>query len=248
MALHIGKNYTRDQIRAEVGGGDKQSYLPTVGGTVICGCFNQRFNRLAPIEIDIGSGVKVRRTAEQFLKQSSYVPIFIKRGANTWEYVGKFKAVVLTEDKLQLFPKNQYRRKDAIAVLYLESEKTDSDGDLLNDPGITGEIAFEGGVALATHLRRERSRQLTEAKRRAQIAELGRLQCEGCDLTSETLPAKIGEACFEVHHRVPLGTRQAASETRLADLAILCANCHRMIHRTNPLMVFEELRRVRGLA
>jgi 5-methylcytosine-specific restriction protein A len=32
--------------------------------------------------------------------------------------------------------------------------------------------------------------------------------------------------------------------TRLADLAILCANCHRMIHKTRPLMSVEEFKRV----
>jgi hypothetical protein len=30
----------------------------------------------------------------------------------------------------------------------------------------------------------------------------------------------------------------------LADLAVLCANCHRMIHKTRPLMPVEEFRRL----
>jgi putative restriction endonuclease len=30
--------------------------------------------------------------------------------------------------------------------------------------------------------------------------------------------------------------------TRLEDLALLCANCHRMIHRASPWLSVEELR------
>ena len=247
MPLNIGQKYTRTQIRTEVGGGDTQSYLPRLGGKVLCGCFDPRLNVRAPFEIDIGAGPIVAGSAKQFFKQSSLVPIFLKRGVDSWEYVGKFKANAFVSAQSDLFPINPHRRKDAIAVLYLEAEKTDPDGHASDDPFITGEVAIEGGRALATHLRRERSRQLTEAKRRTQIAEQGQLQCEGCDLTAAQLPKKIGEACFEVHHRAPLGSMLAASATKLNDLAILCANCHRLIHRTNPLINVKALRKLNGL-
>lgn len=44
----------------------------------------------------------------------------------------------------------------------------------------------------------------------------------------------------ECHHRLSLASLGSRTGTRLADLAILCANCHRMIHKTRPLMSVEE--------
>ncbi|MNW10501.1 HNH endonuclease [compost metagenome] len=40
----------------------------------------------------------------------------------------------------------------------------------------------------------------------------------------------LQEAMFEAHHLVPLA-ETGERKTRLADLALLCACCHRLIHR-----------------
>jgi predicted HNH restriction endonuclease len=38
----------------------------------------------------------------------------------------------------------------------------------------------------------------------------------------------------KVHHVVPLSEMEETTETRLEDLAIVCANCHRVIHLRTP--------------
>jgi 5-methylcytosine-specific restriction protein A len=43
-----------------------------------------------------------------------------------------------------------------------------------------------------------------------------------------------------------LSTLTGPVETRLADLAVVCANCHRMIHRSSRLITLERLRRALG--
>ena len=87
-----------------------------------------------------------------------------------------------------------------------------------------GELTFmEGDPRLVFHVRRERDPALVEAKREA------------------VYPRLDGEVC-EIHHRLPLAEASEAVETRLMDLAVLCANCHRAIHRTTPLMSVEEFR------
>jgi len=49
----------------------------------------------------------------------------------------------------------------------------------------------------------------------------------------------------EVHHLVPLGKDSGERVTSLEDLAVLCANCHRAIHRLGPSMpTVPELRRL----
>jgi predicted HNH restriction endonuclease len=53
----------------------------------------------------------------------------------------------------------------------------------------------------------------------------------------------LGEGFAECHHRVPLAELQEGHPVRLSDLAIVCANCHRMLHR-RPLHTVEELREI----
>jgi hypothetical protein len=58
---------------------------------------------------------------------------------------------------------------------------------------------------------------------------------------------EIGRTFAEVHHLNPLSERPAsewteAVLTKIADVAVLCANCHRMIHRRRPALSLDELR------
>jgi hypothetical protein len=48
-----------------------------------------------------------------------------------------------------------------------------------------------------------------------------------------------GRAVIECHHTKPLHTLVA---TRLDDLALVCANCHRLIHGGQPWLTLENLR------
>jgi 5-methylcytosine-specific restriction protein A len=52
----------------------------------------------------------------------------------------------------------------------------------------------------------------------------------------------LGAGFAECHHKLPL----AAGERRtlLSDLAIVCANCHRMLHRRSPWLTVEELQEI----
>ncbi|MHA7286576.1 HNH endonuclease [Arthrobacter sp. MDT3-44] len=50
-----------------------------------------------------------------------------------------------------------------------------------------------------------------------------------------------GHDYIDVHHILPLHA-SGPTTTRLQDLALLCANRHRMIHRGNPWLTPNELR------
>jgi len=68
--------------------------------------------------------------------------------------------------------------------------------------------------------------------------------CKACSFDFEKIYGKHGEFYIEVHHLKPLYT--LVEETLIdpeKDMTVLCANCHRMIHRKrdNPLSV-EELK------
>jgi 5-methylcytosine-specific restriction protein A len=102
--------------------------------------------------------------------------------------------------------------------------------------------AQEGRILTRIHRSRERNQKLV-AKRKAQRREEcdGALKCEACDFDFVVKYGNRGDGFAECHHKIPLA-ESGATKTRLDDLAILCANCHRMIHVRKPMLSVEELR------
>jgi hypothetical protein len=97
-------------------------------------------------------------------------------------------------------------------------------------------VGREGKMRLYKHLRRERSREIVIKKKRRVKQDTGRLRCEACGFDFEAVFGPSLEDFCEVHHTVPLGIARGVRKTRLEDLAVLCANCHRAIHRILPEM------------
>lgn len=87
-------------------------------------------------------------------------------------------------------------------------------------------------VALITQRRREhkfRAKKIEEAL----IKNHGRLICEvkGCGFDFFRRYGEIGRNYAHVHHRQPLSKApMSGKKLTLADLAIVCANCHAMVH------------------
>jgi hypothetical protein len=48
----------------------------------------------------------------------------------------------------------------------------------------------------------------------------------------------------EVHHLLPLSAVDHTARTRMEDLAILCANCHRVVHLHNPPYTLNQVRSI----
>ena len=90
-----------------------------------------------------------------------------------------------------------------------------------------GEYEWEDLRLLRMHKRIERNRILVSKVKRC----LG-FTCQACGLNFENVYGSIGKGYIEAHHLVPLsqlkGKRFALDPER--DFAVLCANCHRMVH------------------
>jgi 5-methylcytosine-specific restriction protein A len=99
----------------------------------------------------------------------------------------------------------------------------------------------EGGRRLVTHFRRERSPAVVQQKKEQVLARTHELRCEACSLDFRETYGDRGMGFCEAHHVNPLSDDDREVLTLLDDLAILCSNCHRMIHR-KPFMTVEELR------
>lgn len=91
-------------------------------------------------------------------------------------------------------------------------------------------VAPEGRIVERRHRFRERDPKLRAAKIKRVLAAGAPLACEVCAFDFLEFYGQHGSGYIEVHHRTPLH-ESGETETRLEDLALLCANCHQMSHR-----------------
>jgi 5-methylcytosine-specific restriction protein A len=102
--------------------------------------------------------------------------------------------------------------------------------------------AEEGGVILKWHRTYERDRKIINDKKRAVLASKGTLACEACSFDFGAVYGPLGDGFIEVHHTKPVHQMKPGERTRLEDLALLCSNCHRMVHRERTPLTLETLR------
>jgi 5-methylcytosine-specific restriction enzyme A len=100
--------------------------------------------------------------------------------------------------------------------------------------------AEEGRLLTRLHRHRERNASLVRRKKDAVSRTHGRLACEVCGFDFATRYGDLGSGFIEAHHILPLAAAGPAT-TRLADLALVCSNCHRMLHRAKPWMTPGQL-------
>jgi 5-methylcytosine-specific restriction enzyme A len=103
---------------------------------------------------------------------------------------------------------------------------------------------YEGTQRLRFILHRRREGELRRAKIAEVLARDGKLVCEvpNCDFDFKERYSLLGEGYAQVHHLIPL--KKAPPEGRkifLKDLAVVCANCHVMIHRNGECRPLEGL-------
>ena len=102
----------------------------------------------------------------------------------------------------------------------------------------------EGQLLIRRHCFRERDLDLVKSKKNSVLKETGKLCCEVCNFDFSTVYGERGRDFIECHHKKPLAELKHSQITRLDDLALVCSNCHRMIHRKPPWLSIEKLRQV----
>jgi 5-methylcytosine-specific restriction protein A len=113
------------------------------------------------------------------------------------------------------------------------------------EPGPDDDVddhAPEGRILARVHRSRERNRRLVARKKAKVLAATGKLACATCGFDFAATYGARGDGFIECHHTKPLSELKPNTKTRLSDLALVCANCHRMIHRGSPWLSLSELR------
>ncbi|KQT34065.1 MrcB family domain-containing protein [Methylophilus sp. Leaf414] len=98
------------------------------------------------------------------------------------------------------------------------------DGD---EPGNT---LIEDATKLRIHKRIERNPKLVK-----QAKQIHGFVCQACGFNFESVYGDIGKGYIEAHHLEPISKLKGTKVSRdpKKDFAVLCSNCHRMIHKSD---------------
>ncbi len=139
-----------------------------------------------------------------------------------------------------LYASDPTKLKSVVASIrsHVQSDTPLPPPEIMGDDEVESE---EGQILTRIHRYRERDTALVRRKKKSVLAEKGHLRCEVCDFDFGSHYGKHGDGFIECHHTKPVSELQAGERTKLADLSLLCANCHRMIHRRRPWLTVEQL-------
>lgn len=108
--LTLGHTYTRDEIARELGGGTIE-FLPNANGRVVCACLRTDLNPDAPRIILPGHGPQIQASAESLCAQHGPIPVFIRRRASAWEYVGDFEVERFSLDSQEITEQESHAQR-----------------------------------------------------------------------------------------------------------------------------------------
>jgi hypothetical protein len=102
----------------------------------------------------------------------------------------------------------------------------------------------EGATQRRLHLLRERNQTVVAQAKALGLEQDPMLRCEVCGFSFIEIYGELGRDFIEAHHKQPVAELKPGSRTRVEDIALVCPNCHRMLHRGEHTLAVEELRGV----
>jgi 5-methylcytosine-specific restriction protein A len=138
---------------------------------------------------------------------------------------------VLIEDlrlMLELYSSLSYKENLSVGIIGTEDDEQDN-------------AVIEDYAAFRQHKRIERNPSLAR-----KVKKIHGYACQACGFNfDEVYPGIPNRKYIEAHHLVPISTLkgQKVSRNPKTDFAVLCANCHRMIHRFESPWDLEAFRK-----
>lgn len=98
----------------------------------------------------------------------------------------------------------------------------------------------EGKRSLEIHYKIERNPKIIKIAKKVFKNKNESLYCEICGFNFYEFYGDFGQDYIEGHHNKPLNKYSEGEKTNIKDIKMVCANCHRIIHRNN--ISFEDLK------
>lgn len=101
----------------------------------------------------------------------------------------------------------------------------------------------EGKIIYRLHKQRERNSEKVR-KLKADAMAQNNLKCCICGFDFRKVYGELGAGFIECHHTKPISEYIVGEKTKIKDLVLVCANCHRMLHKSRPWKTVDELRQI----
>jgi len=138
----------------------------------------------------------------------------------------------------EVLVRDLYKMLDAYETLFFRGGR-DSDNFSINEQK-DEEVSIEETYRKKVHylIERPNNSQIKKIK-----GKLGYL-CQGCDFDFENIYGELGKEYIEAHHLIPVSKLKKGESRKITetDFAVLCANCHRMIHRLDDSGDLQKLK------
>ena len=102
----------------------------------------------------------------------------------------------------------------------------------------------EGREIYRLHRTKERNTSVVELAKRRAFQQDNLLRCEACGFSFTERYGELGRGFIEAHHTLPLSELTEQTMTRVEDLALVCSNCHKMLHKKRPWLRTPELKSI----
>ncbi len=102
----------------------------------------------------------------------------------------------------------------------------------------------EGNEKLITHTMRERNPKVIKEAKTRYKKKKGKLICQICKFDFEYRYGEIGVDYIEGHHIIPISELREGAKTKVEDIALVCSNCHSMLHKGNKWLRVDELKKL----
>jgi len=105
------------------------------------------------------------------------------------------------------------------------------------------ESAFpEGKEKYKLHRSLERDSSIGKKAKENRMDTVGELRCDVCQFSFSDKYGELGAGFIEAHHTIPVSQLKGERKTNIKDMALVCSNCHRMLHSGNQLLSVSELK------
>ena len=165
-----------------------------------------------------------------------------KQDGKNEERKAYFVEAFLSDDVQISVPKHPRDVDDFIGELFsLASSRAKADA--LDPKRPSARSGFpEGKLKEELHFSRERNRELVRQAKLLRLNQDGCLTCACCGFDFFATYGEVGKGFIEAHHTKPVSTlHENGEETKIEDLALVCSNCHSMLHRKRPWLEMNEL-------
>jgi hypothetical protein len=135
-------------------------------------------------------------------------------------------------DHVTVFPLDSQTIRELESSLK-QTRQLNKQSEALEGKQTKSEVVFRTRKSALIHAKKLLAKQLNSGYR-----------CEVCDFDFSERYGVLGKDHIIAHHLIPLSSRRKPTITTLDDIALVCDNCHSMLHRHDPPLTLQQLKKV----